>query len=447
MEATETPNALGSEQIIVGCMLTSKRSADIGLESLSPQDFYSPNNAMIFKSMAKCASKSRQLDVTSVSEELLAIDLKVIDGQSTVIYLAECCQKIYPSIDISTHIDIVREKKIRRDYIQVAQEIYHRASNLNEDLTDSLEISRQQLFKVDSSGSGDDGTELSELVPKKIKDIITSSEEYERTGIKAPHGISSGYMQLDEITNRFCDGHLVIIAARPGVGKTAIALNMIRHIALEQKKTAAFFSLEMSNDEIVQRMVSISSQVDFSAIKNNSLNASQRQILANEESKFETVKIVTYEDIGKTIADIRRKCRRLKERKGLDIVFIDYLQLIDGSGKKYENRQVEVADISRGLKAIAMDLKIPVVCLAQLSRRVEERAGGIPVLSDLRESGSVEQDADMVIFLSPVSNDPARKDQIAVHLAKNRHGQVGKVDFIFKGPTLTFQVNEYKSGY
>lgn len=435
----EPPNAVASEQIVIGCMLTSKKLAHDGLENLEAKDFYLSIHQLIFKAMKSCDKKSRELDILSVSEELTSMDIKTAEGEPIVIYLTNCSQKVYPSMDISTHIDIIHEKRVRRDFIQTALSIYQRATSCSNDLYDSIEFSREALFKVDSSSDSDDGYEVSELISEEIDLLIKNSQEFEKTGISPPQGVSSGYCELDSLTNRFCDGHLEIIAARPGVGKTALALNMIRHMSIDQKKTVAFFSLEMSNKEIVQRLLSISSQIDFLAIKNSSLSEAQRTLLLKEKDRFQNVHIITYEDIQKTVSDIRKRCRRLKEKKGLDIIFIDYLQLIQTSGKNYENRQVEVADISRGLKALAMDLKVPVICLAQLSRRIEERSGGIPVLSDLRESGSVEQDADMVIFLTPTSSDPARKDHISMHLAKNRHGAIGKVEFVFKGTTLTFQ--------
>lgn len=446
IEATkELPNSIESETIVIGCMLIDPKAADEAMEVLTERDFFSSTNQLIFRAMLECDQKSRELGVVSVGEELAAMDIKVANDLPIVTYLTQCAQKAYIGLDVTTYLDIILEKKTRRDFIKTAELIYQQATSGPINLSATLDTCRQMLFKVDSRSIGDEGNQFSNLVRNKVDEIVEESRKFSKTGIRTSPGILSGFADIDRLTEGFCPGNLCIIAGRPGMGKTAMALNMLHHICVKQKKKAAFFSLEMTNDEIVMRMLSRSNQLDYSVLKSFSLNEAQIEELSQEKKIFNDVHIVTYDDMVRAVSEMRRRCRRLKERCGLDIVFIDYLQLIESRKRNYENRQVEVADISRELKSMALDLNIPVVCLAQLSRKIEERQSGVPVLSDLRESGSVEQDSDLVMFLAPTSTDPARKNHISLYLAKNRHGQTGKIDFIFNGATLTFNQKTFSS--
>ena len=439
------PSAVPSELIVLGCMLVDSKAADEALEVLRESDFFVPIHHIIFRAMKSCRKKSRELGVVSVGEELAAMEVKVANDLPIVTYLTQCAQKAYIGLDVTTHLDIILEKKTRRDFIRTAEIIYQQSTCETNNLSLTLETCRQMLFKVDSRTTHDGGRSFSVLNKIERDLAIKESRDFRKTGIRLSRGIRTGFSDIDRLTDGLCPGNLCVIAGRPGMGKTALALNLLCNMSVNNKKAAAFFSLEMTSKEIVRRMMSISSQVDYSAIRNSVMDEAQIEELTKDSKKFDDVKIITYEDMTRTVTEMRRRCRRLKEKGELDIVFIDYLQLIRTEGKNYENRQVEVAEISRELKSLAIDLDVPVVCLAQLSRKIEERQSGVPVLSDLRESGSVEQDSDLVMFLAPTSTDLARKNHISLYLAKNRHGQTGKIDFIFNGSTLTFNQKTFSS--
>ena len=432
----EIPEARDAEKVVIGCIISNEKSALEARDLLQPTDFYYPEHAEIFKAAMNLANKNIGIDLFTLANALR--DNGITRFCPEIIAVAtDCCQNAGFAPYIENYIDILRQKRIHREIQKLLIEqsvlLAHPISNIY----DCVENLRQKLFEIDQQISSKNGIQDADLYLELMPIVRKKFEYFQKEKKVLSDGIMTGYKQLDSLTRGIEDASFVIVAARPSVGKTSFALNVAYNLSKKGKKSA-FFSFEMTASSIMQRLLSTATQIDFSKIDNGDVTESEMRILENAKEKF-VRNITIFDDEEKKVADIRRKARRMKETEGLDVIFVDYIGLVESSGKKrYENRQNEVAEISASLKDLAKSLNIPIVCLSQLSRKPVDRLSP-PCMSDLRDSGSLEQDGDIIILLSRVPvDDPGRKNHIVVDVAKQRNGAVGKFDIMYKPETLTF---------
>ena len=443
MQERTIPHNIDAEQSVIGSMFLTKKALQKSLEMLMPEDFYLDAHSKIFTCMKSIDDQKRPVDLTTVAEELNVKGwLKQIGD---VDYLAEVINNVPTTANIDEYIKIVSEKALLRKLIDEATSIVQESYKVGSNIGDFLYSSQKKIADV-SQG-------LRSVEFKPIQTVLTKTQaDLEALAAKKGDitGIPTGYYDLDKITSGFHPHELIIIAARPGMGKTAIALNMVTNIAINAKKTVALFNMEMGAEQLVTRMLSSVGQIDGGKLKNGNLEHSDWKRINEAISRLSDTKIFIDDTAGQTVAEIRSKCRRLKSSpSGLDIVLIDYLTLIQSAskgGSTGQNRQQEVADISRALKTMAMELDVPVIALSQLSRGIEQRTDKKPMLSDLRESGAIEQDADIVAFLHCSDEEREKEDSLMEFvIRKHRNGPLMDIPLIFKRATSSF-VNVANSG-
>lgn len=437
------PHNIDAEQSVIGSMFLTKKALQKSLEMLMPDDFYLDSHIKIFSCIKAIDDQKRPVDLTTVAEELSVKGwLKQVGD---VDYLAEVINNVPTTANIDEYINIVSEKSLLRKLIDEATSIVQESYKVGGNISDFLYTSQKKIADV-SQG-------LRSVEFKPIQTVLTKTQaDLEALAAKKGDitGIPTGYYDLDKITSGFHPHELIIIAARPGMGKTAIALNMVTNIAIHAKKTVALFNMEMGAEQLVTRMLSSVGQIDGGKLKNGSLEHNDWKRLNEAISRLSDTKIFIDDTAGQTVAEIRSKCRRLKSSpSGLDIVLIDYLTLIQSAnkgGSTGQNRQQEVSDISRALKTMAMELDVPVIALSQLSRGIEQRTDKKPMLSDLRESGAIEQDADIVAFLHCSDEEREKEDSLMEFvIRKHRNGPLMDIPLIFKRATSSF-VNVATSG-
>lgn len=437
------PHNIDAEQSVIGSMFLTKKALQKSLEMLMPDDFYLDAHIKIFSCIKAIDDQKRPVDLTTVAEELSVKGwLKQIGD---VDYLAEVINNVPTTANIDEYIKIVSEKSLLRKLIDEATAIVQESYKVGGNISDFLYSSQKKIADV-SQG-------LRSVEFKPIQTVLTKTQaDLEALAAKKGDitGIPTGYYDLDKITSGFHPHELIIIAARPGMGKTAIALNMVTNIAIHAKKTVALFNMEMGAEQLVTRMLSSVGQIDGGKLKNGSLEHTDWKRINEAISRLSDTKIFIDDTAGQTVAEIRSKCRRLKSSpSGLDIVVIDYLTLIQSANKggaTGQNRQQEVSDISRALKTMAMELDVPVIALSQLSRGIEQRTDKKPMLSDLRESGAIEQDADIVAFLHCSDEEREKEDSLMEFvIRKHRNGPLMDIPLIFKRATSSF-VNVATSG-
>lgn len=443
MQERTIPHNIDAEQSVIGSMFLTKKALQKSLEMLMPEDFYLDSHNKIFTCIKSIDDQKRPVDLTTVAEELSVKGwLKQIGD---IEYLAEVINNVPTTANIDEYIKIVSEKALLRKLIDEATSIVQESYKVGSNIGDFLYSSQKKIADV-SQG-------LRSVEFKPIQTVLTKTQaDLEALAAKKGDitGIPTGYYDLDKITSGFHPHELIIIAARPGMGKTAIALNMVTNIAIQAKKTVALFNMEMGAEQLVTRMLSSVGQIDGGKLKNGNLEHSDWKRINEAISRLSDTKIFIDDTAGQTVAEIRSKCRRLKSSpSGLDIVVIDYLTLIQSASKggaTGQNRQQEVADISRALKTMAMELDVPVIALSQLSRGIEQRTDKKPMLSDLRESGAIEQDADIVAFLHCTDEEREKEDSLMEFvIRKHRNGPLMDIPLIFKRATSSF-VNVANSG-
>ena len=443
MQGRTIPHNIDAEQSVIGSMFLTKKALQKSLEMLVPEDFYLDSHNKIFTCIKSIDDQKRPVDLTTVAEELSIKGwLKQIGD---IEYLAEVINNVPTTANIDEYIKIVSEKALLRKLIDEATSIVQESYKVGSNIGDFLYSSQKKIADV-SQG-------LRSVEFKPIQTVLTKTQaDLEALAAKKGDitGIPTGYYDLDKITSGFHPHELIIIAARPGMGKTAIALNMVTNIAIQAKKTVALFNMEMGAEQLVTRMLSSVGQIDGGKLKNGNLEHSDWKRINEAISRLSDTKIFIDDTAGQTVAEIRSKCRRLKSSpSGLDIVLIDYLTLIQSASKggaTGQNRQQEVADISRALKTMAMELDVPVIALSQLSRGIEQRTDKKPMLSDLRESGAIEQDADIVAFLHCTDEEREKEDSLMEFvIRKHRNGPLMDIPLIFKRATSSF-VNVANSG-
>ncbi len=419
------PHSIEAEESVLGAVLMSGDAANIALERLHAEDFYGPAHQQIFEAIQQLFDANQPIDAITVSEVLRRDGtLERIGG---VGFLTRLLDTVPAVSNVEYYAGIVEEHALRRRLMRVGGEIGSLATKMTDPIADVVDKAEQAVFAVSERRIGDGLAPIDSLLGPAIE----KAEELQRTGSEVT-GIPTGYRDLDRKLAGLHPTNLIVIAARPGMGKTALALNIAQNVAL-QGLSVAIFSLEMSREEVVSRMLCAQGRIDSQRLRTGRLSEADFTKLSNAASALYKKPIFVDDSPGLTVTEIRAKARRLRRRPGLDLVVVDYLQLMHGSGG--ENRQQEIALISRSLKNLARELDVPVIALSQLNRAVEAREDKRPRLGDLRESGAVEQDSDVVMFIYRdeyyYPEKVESKGIAEVVVAKHRQGAVGKVEMTF----------------
>ena len=442
MDRRNIPYSKEAEQSVLGAAFLSKEALQKICDELNEEDFYLEANQKIYKVLSDLNSEGIPVDITIVTDRLESA--KELTEVGNIEYLVEIANFVPSAANIDYYIGIVHDKSILRKLINVSNEISNTSYTENLPVNEILDTAESKIFDVVQGRKTSEFRTIQEVVSKAQLDLETLSENKSEIT-----GYATGFYEFDKLTSGLHENELYIIAARPGMGKTAFALNIATYVARNTKKNVAIFNFEMSAEQLVNRMLSSVGQINFGKFRNGNFDNNDWKRLSEAVTVLGDTNMKIDDTPGATIADIRSKCRRLASKEnGLGLVVIDYLQLIIGSSKNQANRQQEVAEISRGLKMMAMELHCPVIALAQLSRAVEQRPNKRPMMSDLRESGSIEQDADLIGFLyrDDIYNKEAMGKEVAnpeasiteFIIGKNRNGPTKDIEFIFKGSTVTF---------
>ncbi len=438
MAARTLPNDTFAEQSVLGSMFLSKYALSKACEMLTDSSFFLDSHAKIFHVLKELADQKIPVDIATVSAELKKKDWLMLVGG--IEYLTEILDLVPTAANIDYYIKIVEEKAILRQLIETSTEVTTLGYESDGDVNETLDEAEKKFFSIVKNRRSSEFRGIKDVLYKTQNDLEKlAATKGEITGLP------SGFYDLDKLTSGFHENEFIILAARPAMGKTAFALNIATHIAMNTDKAVALFNLEMGAEQLALRMLSSQGQIEGYKLRTGNLLNNDWKRVNEAISRLQDTKIYIDDTPGVTIGEIRSKCRRLaSSEEGLGVVIIDYLQLISGGGKYGTNRQQEVSDISRSLKTMAMELKIPVIALAQLSRAVEGREDKRPIMSDLRESGSIEQDADIVAFLyrDDYYNKEARTDSNTsiseLIIGKHRNGPTATIELLFKRDTSTF---------
>jgi replicative DNA helicase len=419
------PHSVEAEESVLGAVLLSADAANIALEKLHPEDFYIPAHQSIFEAITSLFDGNQPIDAVTVSEALRRID--ALDRSGGPAYLAQLLDAVPTASNIEHYAGIVEEHALRRRLQRVGGDVTQLATRMDDDIANVLDRAEQAVFAVSERRVGDGLAPIDPLLGPAIE----RAEELNRRGSEVT-GLPTGFRDLDRKLAGLHPSNLLIVAARPGMGKSTLALNIAQNAAVNDMPVA-IFTLEMSREEVVSRMLCASGRIDSQRLRSGQLGESDFTKLSNAASILYKKPIYVDDSPGLTVTEIRAKCRRMKRRPGLSLVVVDYLQLMQGSGQ--ENRQQEIAAISRSLKNLARELDVPIMALSQLNRSMEQREDKRPRLSDLRESGSLEQDADVVMFIyrheyyHPEAQETRGIAEIAI--AKHRQGATGRIDMTF----------------
>ncbi|MDB5083509.1 MAG: replicative helicase [Bacilli bacterium] len=421
------PQNTEAEQAVLGALFIASDAVVLVSALLVPADFYRVNHQKIYTSMLELSAQNEPVDLVTVTS-LLQTKAQ-LDEVGGVVYLASLTNTVPTAANVEYYAQIVREKSVLRRLINVATEIAATGYSGTGEITELLDHAEQQIYELTQSKLTRGFT--------PIKDILMSSFErieflYNQKG--GITGIPSGYPDLDKMTSGFQKSDLIIVAARPSVGKTAFALNIAQNVAVRANQPVAIFSLEMSKEQLVNRILSAEANIDAGKMRTGALDEADWPKLTMAIATLSEAPIYIDDTPGITVGEIRSKLRRLQAERGVGMVLVDYLQLIQGRSTRGDNRQQEVSEISRTLKQIARELNVPVIALSQLSRSVEQRQDKRPMMSDIRESGSIEQDADIVAFLyrdDYYDPESEKKNIIEIIIAKQRNGPTGKVELVF----------------
>ncbi len=436
------PQAVDLEEAVLGAMMLEKDAVSAVIDILSPAVFYKDNHKRIMAAIASLFAKSEPVDILTVTNELKSTgELEMVGGPY---YITMLTSRIASTANVEYHARIILQKHIQRELIKISSEIIKDAFEDTTDVFDLLDRAEQNLFSVSESNLRRNFEDMPSLVKQAIADIENAKNADEHM-----RGVPSGYVDIDRITSGWQRSDLIILAARPSMGKTAFALNMARNIAVDFNKPIAFFSLEMSAVQLVTRLISSETELKSDKLKRGDLQSYEWQQLTDKVSKLVESKMFIDDTPALSIFELRAKCRRLKQQHDIQMVFIDYLQLMSGGSDNRGNREQEISNISRSLKALAKELNIPVLALSQLSRAVETRPGQAkrPILSDLRESGAIEQDADLVLFiyraeyykLDEYEDGTPAQGVSEIIIAKHRNGAVGDVKLRFIADFARFE--------
>ena len=438
--ARQLPQSAEAEQAVIGAMLIDPECIPVVIEQLRPDDFYTEENRRIFETIYSMFNNAMRIDAVTVLDQLKSAGL--YDDAGGRAYLMQLMDVTPTAAGVREYAAIVRDKSMLRAIAQAGAEIEKLAFEGGGTAADIAELAEQKIYNVRQ------GREIKGLSHLKtvIMDLYAQLDERSRSDSDIP-GISTGFRDLDHALTGLNKSDLILVAARPGMGKTAFALNIALNAAKASKKDVVVFQLEMSKDQLASRFLASEALIESQKLKTGNLAEEDWIKIARATNVLAKTRIYVDDNPAITVAEIKAKCRRLGD--GLGLIVIDYLQLMQSGGRRSDNRTQEVAEISRALKIMAKELNVPVVCLSQLSRAAEQRADKKPMLSDLRESGAIEQDADIVMFIyrdDYYNEDSEQKNVAEIIIAKNRHGATGSVNLQWIGQYTTFSSQDRVHG-
>ncbi|SDZ24688.1 primary replicative DNA helicase [Proteiniborus ethanoligenes] len=427
------PHSIEGEQSVLGSMILDKNAIVVATEILKSGDFYKEAHKEIYEAIIDLYNRDEPVDLITLSDELKKRD--TLDAIGGILYLADLSESISTTANIKFYCEIVEEKSILRRLINASNEIIAKGYEADEDINIIIDAAEKKIFDITQKRSREGLDPIKEVLLESFARIEQMAQN--KSSIT---GLTTGFIDLDNKTSGLQKSDLVLVAARPSMGKTAFSVNVAVNAALKGNASVAIFSLEMSKEQLVQRMLSSESHVELQKIINGRLNEDDWPKLLRAMGPLSQANIFIDDTPGITLMEMKAKCRRLKAEKGLGLIMIDYLQLMSGEGR-IESRQQEISAISRGLKGLAKEMDCPVVALSQLSRAPEMRSDHRPILSDLRESGAIEQDADIVMFLyrdEYYHPDSEKKNIGEIIIAKHRNGPTGTVELVFMGQYTKF---------
>ena len=420
------PHSIEAEQSVIGSMIMDSQAIVVASEIISGDDFYNKQFGVVFDTMVELHESGKPVDLVTLQNSLKEKDVPA--EVSSLEFVRDLVTAVPTSANVKSYANIVAEKSTLRKLIRLMDEIENTCYLGKEPLEDILEDTEKRVFNlVQKRNTG-------EFVP--IRQVVMNAMEKIEKASKnkgSVTGIPTGFLDLDTRTAGLQPSDLILIAARPSMGKTAFVLNIAQHVAFKQNMTVAIFSLEMSKEQLVNRMFSLESKVDAQDLRTGQLSEADWEKLIESAGTIAQSNLIIDDTPGISIAQMRSKCRKYKLEHDLKLIIIDYLQLMSGSGKS-DSRQQEISDISRSLKALARELSVPVIALSQLSRAVEQRPDHRPMLSDLRESGAIEQDADVVMFIyrdDYYNHETEKKNVAEIIVAKQRNGPIGTVELVW----------------
>ena len=417
------PHSMEAEQSVIGSMLMDREAIVVASELITGEDFYNKQYGIVFETMVELNDKGYPVDIVTLQDKLKEKDVPA--EVSSLEFVRDLITAVPTSANIKYYANIVAEKATLRRMIRLNEDIANTCYAGKEKLDYILEDTEKRVFQLVQRKNTEDFTPIRQVVMNAMDRVEAASRNK-----GSVTGIPTGFLDLDYRTAGMQPSDLVLIAARPSMGKTAFVLNIAQHVAFKQNKTVAIFSLEMSKEQLVNRMFSLESNIDAQNLRTGQLNDEEWEKLIETAGVIGKSNLFIDDTPGISVSELRSKCRKLKLEKNLSMIIIDYLQLMSGSGRS-ESRQQEISDISRSLKAIARELSVPVLALSQLSRAVEQRPDHRPMMSDLRESGAIEQDADVVMFIyrdDYYNHETEKKDIAEIIIAKQRNGPIGTVE-------------------
>jgi len=428
------PHNKEAEQAVIAAILIDDQALDKIIDKIKPDDFYIPGHQYLYSRILNLQESGKPVDVVTLLGTMSDEELTKAGG---VDYVSSLVDILPSSANVAHYADTVRDRSVLRQLIGMASEIAETCYDNEGDVADVVEAAEKRIFSLAEKKLNSNARSIGSLIPATIDAL---DRLYKNKNILS--GVTTGFKDFNEITNGFQPSDLIIIAGRPGMGKTAFALNVALNAAYaDDNKSVAFFTLEMSSQQLVQRLLSSTAQIESAKLRSGNFTMSDWQKLSSVGGELSNIKFFLDDTPAINPLELRAKCRRLKREQGLDIVFVDYLQLM--SSTKGDNREQQISDISRSLKALAKELDIPVVALSQLNRGVEQRQEKRPMISDLRESGAIEQDADIIIFL--YRDEVYTKEKCVIPgvaeviLAKHRHGATGDVRLAFVKEYMQFR--------
>ena len=437
------PNDVEAEQAVIGSMLTDKEAVSAAIEVLKPEDFYREDNRIIFEAILSLYGRSEPVDIITIKSELSSMGkFEAVGGLE---YIAELPDKVPTTANVEQYIKIVEEKSVLRNLIKTANEIITLGYDQTQEVDSIIDGAEKKIFEVMQKKNQKGYTPIKDILVETFTELEQLYNQKQRIT-----GIPTGFSDLDFRTSGLHNSDLILVAARPAMGKSAFALNIATNAAVRAKVPVAIFSLEMSKEQMTSRILCSEAMVDSNKVRTGKIDDEEWGKLAAASGELSEANIYIDDTPGISIMEIRAKCRKMKIEKNIGLVVIDYLQLVQGSGKRGSSREQEIAEISRSLKILAKEINVPVIALSQLSRAPEQRPDHRPMLSDLRESGSIEQDADIVMFLyrDDYYNEDSEKKNIAeVILAKHRAGSTGTVELLWLGNYTKFaNIDKYREG-
>lgn len=421
------PNSLEAEQSVIGSMIMDKDAIVAASEILISEDFYHKQYGVLFDSITELFNSGEPVDLVTLQNKLKEKD--VPPEVSSLEYIGKLVAAVPTSANVKYYANIVKEKSVLRKLIKVTEGIENQCYLGKDGLEDILADTEKSIFDLLQNRSGGDFVPIRQVVINALDKIEQASKAKGTVT-----GIATGFVDLDYRTSGLQPSDLILVAARPSMGKTAFVLNIAQYAAFRSNLTTAIFSLEMSKEQLVNRLFSLESRVDAQVLRNGNLSDADWEKLIEGAGVVGRSNLIIDDTPGISISELRSKCRKYKLEHDLKLIIIDYLQLMTGNGKSSESRQQEISDISRSLKSLARELQVPVVALSQLSRAVEQRPDKRPMMSDLRESGAIEQDADVIMFIyrdDYYNKDTERKNIAEIIIAKQRNGPIGTVELVW----------------